>query len=345
MTTVLSILGAIIVLGVLIMIHELGHFGMARALGFRVDEFAVGFGPKIFTTVKKGIRYSVRALPLGGFCKFHGEDEDGGEDPEAFNAQKPWKRLLVVLAGAVMNILFAFVLAVITLCAWGDYAVTIEGVNPGSPAEAAGILPGDVILEINGKSMVFDFSALEGVDQADSAEGVSVKVRRGDRDVTLRARDLYNAEKGKNMLGVTLNYNSRRGFSFGEALSSAGEFLVHAAKSLVSFFVNIFKVENLQDQVTGPVGTITIIGQAVRSGWETIFRLCLYLSLNLGIFNLIPFPGLDGSRALFILYEMIFRKPIKREHEGIIHLVGMAILLLFILYITMGDIRRLFGGA
>ena len=344
MTTVLSILGAIIILGVLITIHELGHFGVARALGFKVDEFAVGFGPKILAKERKGILYSLRAFPLGGFCRFHGEDENMEGDPEAFNNQKAWKRFLVIAAGAAMNILFAFVLAVITLLSWGDYAATVETVNPGSAAEAAGILPGDVLISVDGGRVVFDFAALENVQKADSEEGVTVVVRRDGEDVALKVTDLYDQEAGKNMLGVTISYANRRSFSLGEAIVCAGDFLTYSARSLLNFFVNIFKVENLSEQVMGPVGTISVIGEAVRNGWETIFRLALYLSLNLGIFNLLPFPGLDGGRLIFLLIEIIFRKPVPRDKEGLVHLIGIAILFGLILYLTWGDISRILGG-
>lgn len=344
MSTVLSILGAIIVLGVLIIIHELGHYGVARVLGFRVDEFAVGFGPKIIQRERKGIQYSLRALPLGGFCKFHGEDEEGGADPDAFNNQKAWKRLLVVIAGAAMNILFAFVLALSTLLIWGDYAATVQSVEAGSPAEAAGMQAGDVLIAVDGGRVVFDFAALDNIQTADPAEGVEIVVKREGAYVTLHPRDIYDAEAGRNMIGININYAQRRSFTFGEAFTCAGDFLVYSAKSLISFFANIFRVENLSEQVMGPVGTISVIGEAVRNGWETIFRLALYLSLNLGIFNLLPFPGLDGGRLIFILIEMIFRKPVPRDKEGLVHLIGMLLLFGLVIYLTWGDITRLIGG-
>ncbi|MGI6150703.1 MAG: M50 family metallopeptidase [Christensenellales bacterium] len=344
MTVFLSILGAVVVLGVLIVIHELGHFGAARALGFRVDEFAVGFGPRVLSKERKGILYSLRAFPLGGFCRFHGEDQDKREDPTAFNAQKAWKRFLVILAGSAMNIAFAYVLAVVTLMAWGDYAATVETVNAGSPAEAAGMRPGDVIVSVNGKQAVFDFSALGEIQKADPEAGVEVVVKRGGEYVALRPKNLFDDTQGKNQIGITINYEGRRSFTFGEALGTAGEFLAYSAKTLLNFFANIFRTPNLQDQVMGPVGTISVIGQAVRTGWESIFRLTLYLSLNLGIFNLLPFPALDGARLIFLLIEIIFGKPVPREKEGLVHLVGLGLLMAFVLYLTIGDVGRLIGG-
>ncbi|MGI6192776.1 MAG: M50 family metallopeptidase, partial [Christensenellales bacterium] len=218
MTVILSILGAIVVLGVLIVIHELGHYGVARALGVRVDEFAVGFGPRILSREKKGIVYSLRAFPLGGFCRFHGEDQDKREDPTSFNCQKPWKRFLVILAGSAMNIAFAYILATVTLLALGDYAATVETVHAGSPAEEAGMQPGDVIVSVNGKQAVFDFSALGEIQKADPEAGVDVVVKRGGDYITLHPKNLYDEAQGKNQIGIVIDYQGRRSFTFGEAL-------------------------------------------------------------------------------------------------------------------------------
>lgn len=344
MTVLLSILGAIVVLSVLVVVHELGHYGVARLLGFRVDEFAVGFGPRILSKEKNGIVYSLRAFPLGGFCRFHGEDQDQREDPTSFNAQKPWKRFLVILAGSAMNIAFAYILAVVTLLSFGDFAATVETVSPGSPAEVAGMLPGDVIVSVNGKQAVIDFSALSEIQKADPEKGVEVVVKREGQYVTLRPSNLFDETQGKNQIGITINYENRRSFSVGEALVTAGDFLGYSARTLINFFANIFNTPNLRDQVMGPVGTISVIGEAVRTGWESIFRLTLYLSLNLGIFNLLPFPGLDGARLIFLLIEIIFRKPVPREKEGLVHLIGLGLLMAFVLYLTIGDVGRLIGG-
>ena len=344
MTVVLSILGAVVVLGVLIIVHELGHYGVARALGFRVDEFAVGFGPRILSTRKNGILYSLRAFPLGGFCRFHGDEQDQREDPTSFNAQKAWKRFLVILAGSAMNIAFAYILATVTLLSFGDYAATVETVNEGSPAEAAGMRPGDVIVSVNGKRAVFDFSALGEIQKADPEKGVDIVVKRGGEYVALHPKNLYDEARRKNQIGITINYENRRSFAVGEALVTAGDFLGYSARTLLNFFANIFNTPNLQEQVMGPVGTISVIGEAVRTGWESIFRLTFYLSLNLGIFNLLPFPGLDGARLIFLLIEIVFKKPVPREKEGLVHLIGLGVLMAFVLYLAIGDVGRLIGG-
>lgn len=339
MSVILQILGALIILGVLIIVHELGHFGVAKALGFRVDEFSVGFGPKVFARERKGTLYSVRALPLGGFCRFHAEEEEGTEENGDFNAQKPWKRFLVTLAGAVMNILLAFVLAVITLLAWGDTACLIAEVNPGSPAESAGLMAGDMIVAVDGDNLAFDFSALENVQNADAEQGVTLTVVRDGERMELTVSNLERDEStGKLMMGVTLDYSTMRTFSLGEAITSAFDYLAYLIRTLINFFASIFTTPNLTEQVTGPVGTVGIIMQAVSYGWMSIFRLCVFLSINLGVFNLLPFPGLDGGRLVFILIEMIFRKPVPRDKEGLIHLIGLGILMAFVLYLTIGEV-------
>lgn len=339
MSFVLQFLGALIILGVLIFVHELGHFAMAKALGFRVDEFSMGFGPKVFARARKDTVYSLRALPLGGFCRFHMEEEGGTEENGDYAAQKPWKRFLVTLAGPFMNILLAFVLAVISLLAWGDTACVISAVNAGSPAQQAGLLPGDMIVAVAGEDLAFDFAALENVQQADPSEGVELTVvRNGERLIVTVSGLTADAETGRLMMGVTLDYSARRSFGFGEALTSAFDYLGYLIRTLVEFLFSIFSAPNLSEQLSGPVGTVGVIMQAVSYGWLSIFRLCIFMCINLGVLNLIPFPGLDGGRLVFILIEMIFKKPVPRDKEGLIHLIGMGLLLLLILYLTIGEI-------
>ena len=227
MSFVLQLLGALIILGVLIFVHELGHFAMAKALGFRVDEFSMGFGPKVFARARKDTVYSLRALPLGGFCRFHMEEEGGTEENGDYAAQKPWKRFLVTLAGPFTNILLA----------WGDTACVISAVNAGSPAQQAGLLPGDMIVAVAGEDLAFDFAALENVQQADPSEGVELTVvRNGERLIVTVSGLTADAETGRLMMGVTLDYSARRSFGFGEALTSAFDYLSHPHAGRVPVF-------------------------------------------------------------------------------------------------------------
>lgn len=343
MSGIISIIGALLVLSVIVFMHELGHFAVARMLGIKVEEFALGFGPKLFSKVRNGIRYSIRAFPLGGFCMFRGEDKDLPEDRESFNLQKPYKRFLTILAGPVMNILLALILAISTLLLYGDYAATVNSVQAGTPAEKAGVLPGDVLVEVNGKRLAFAFEGINEIVKSDPAV-LHFVVVRGGQEVPLTAHDIYNAQSERNLLGIMLEYSTRRTFSFGEAISAAFGFMSYMVKETISFLINIFQVKNLGDQVMGPIGTIGLIGQAVRTSFESVMRIAMLISINLAIFNLFPFPGLDGARLVFIGYEKITGKPIPRDKEGMIHFAGFALLIGLILLVTFGDLRRIFGG-
>ena len=184
--TLLSIVGALLVLTVLVFVHELGHFYAGKKLGFRIDEFAIGMGPVVCSKEKNGTRFAIRALPIGGLCAFHGEDE-GVSDPECFNAQPVWKRMIVVLAGPFMNILLAVVLAVIILMTYGEYMPMINDFTAeNTPAEAAGIQVGDIITEIDGKSITYYAECTDYIQQADPAR-IEVTVRRDGMDGTLNA--------------------------------------------------------------------------------------------------------------------------------------------------------------
>lgn len=344
MSGIISIVGALLVLSVIVFMHELGHFAVARMLGIKVEEFALGFGPKLISKVRNGIRYSIRAFPLGGFCMFRGEDKDLPEDGESFNLQKPYKRFLTIIAGPVMNVLLALVLAVTTLLLYGDYAATIHTVQAGTPAEKAGVLPGDVLVEVNGKRLALAFQGADEIVKSDPAE-IHFVVNRDGKELPLTAYDIYNAESQRNIMGITIGYTTRRTLSFGEAIDAAFGFISYMVKETFSFLINIFKIKNIGDQVMGPIGTIGLISEAVRTSIESVLRLAMLISINLGIFNLFPFPGLDGARLIFIGYEKISGKPVPREKEGMIHFAGFVLLIGLIVLVTFGDIRRIFGGS
>lgn len=341
--TILSILVAVLVFGLLVFIHELGHYSVARALGFKVEEFAIGFGPLIFSKEKNDIRYSVRALPLGGYCKFYGEDQDN-QNSLSFNAQKAWKRFLVIAAGPVVNIVFAFIVSVIILVGFGDYATTIHSVNQNSSAQKAGIEVGDSILAIDGKELVFGANPAE-ILQKSKNNYATLTVSRNGKEMDIVIDDLYDSNEGRKVMGVTIAAGEeRKEYSLGQAIKGSFAFTGYFFDETVNAIKGIFTKPEIRNQVMGPVGTIGLIGEVARTGFEPILRITVLLSLNLGLMNLLPFPGLDGSRLVFILIEMIFRKPVSRNVEGYIHFAGMIVLFAFMLYFTVFDVGRLIGG-
>lgn len=338
--TLLSIVGALLVLTVLVFVHELGHFYAGKKLGFRIDEFAIGMGPVVCSKEKNGTRFAIRALPIGGLCAFHGEDE-GVSDPECFNAQPVWKRMIVVLAGPFMNILLAVVLAVIILMTYGEYMPKITGFTAeNTPAEAAGIQAGDIITEIDGKSITYYAECTDYIRQADHA-GIEVTVRRGSSDVTLTARDIYDPESGSNRLGIYISPERLR-YGLLEAATNSVRYTCYIVKEMFKVLGGLFTGSVTSDDVAGPVGTISIIGQAVRAGFEVVLRLGVLISINLGIMNILPIPALDGGRFLFMVIEAVRGKPIPPEKEGMIHMAGLVLLFSLMILLTVMDVRKLF---
>lgn len=338
--TLLSIVGALLVLTVLVFVHELGHFYAGKKLGFRIDEFAIGMGPVVCSKEKNGTRFAIRALPIGGLCAFHGEDE-GVSDPECFNAQPVWKRMIVVLAGPFMNILLAVVLAVIILMTYGEYMPMINDFTAeNTPAEAAGIQVGDIITEIDGKSITYYAECTDYIRQADHA-GIEVTVRRGGSDVTLTARDIYDPESGSNRLGIYISPERLR-YGLLEAATNSVRYTCYIVKEMFKVLGGLFTGSVTSDDVAGPVGTISIIGQAVRAGFEVVLRLGVLISINLGIMNILPIPALDGGRFLFMVIEAVRGKPIPPEKEGMIHMAGLMLLFSLMILLTVMDVRKLF---
>ena len=338
--TLLSIVGALLVLTVLVFVHELGHFYAGKKLGFRIDEFAIGMGPVVCSKEKNGTRFAIRALPIGGLCAFHGEDE-GVSDPECFNAQPVWKRMIVVLAGPFMNILLAVVLAVIILMTYGEYMPMINDFTAeNTPAEAAGIQVGDIITEIDGKSITYYAECTDYIQQADPAR-IVVTVRRDGMDVTLTARDIYDPESGSNRLGIYISPERLR-YGLLEAATNSVRYTCYIVKEMFKVLGGLFTGSVTSDDVAGPVGTISIIGQAVRAGFEVVLRLGVLISINLGIMNILPIPALDGGRFLFMVIEAVRGKPIPPEKEGMIHMAGLVLLFSLMILLTVMDVRKLF---
>ncbi|MBQ9833041.1 MAG: site-2 protease family protein [Clostridia bacterium] len=348
MSTVLSIIAAFILLSVFVFVHELGHYGAGRLLGFKILEFSIGMGPKLLKKEKNGILYSIRAFPIGGMCRFYGEDEQVS-DGMGFNAHKVWKRIIVVAAGPVMNILFAFLLAIAALGIYGDYfylPAVVELPIENSPAKEAGIEVGDIILSIDGKAISYETDLGEIISEADGKSAL-VKVLRGEEELTLTVNDMYDEAKGSNFMGISYNpyaVAQRVRFNFFEAIAHSFDYVISIIGEMFNFLGSIFTEGVKEGDVGGPVAVITILGQAVRLGFETVLRMGVLMSVNLGIMNILPFPALDGGRLVFLTIEGVRRKPISAEKEGMVHFVGLIILFALIIFLSIKDVMGLFGG-
>ena len=334
LTNLLYVVLAVLVLGVIIVFHELGHFIVGRMCGIGVIEFAVGFGPKLFGWTRKGIDYSIRAFPLGGFCKFVGEDDDNSA-PNAMNNMPVWKRFLTVFAGPAMNFVLAFVGAVIMLCLfYGTIVPRIDTLIENMPAQEAQLLPGDVILSANGTEISYDTEGtnlLRGIVQ--TSDSIDLTVRRGEETLSLTlVPDLVTDETGAEIrqIGVTFAFKP---YSLATAIPGAAGLMKDVTVLTLDFLRDlVFKGEGVEE-VAGPIGTVAVVSEYIALDPSQLLYFVVIISMNLGIMNLLPLPALDGGRLVFLTVEAIRRKPIPPEKEGMVH--GLGLIAFFALAIVL----------
>lgn len=352
MVIVLTIVAALIVFGVLIMIHELGHFAAARAFGVTVEEFSIGMGPLLLSrcSAKSGTQYSLRAFPIGGFVRMKGEDDDSGE--EGSLCSKPvWQRMIVDAAGAAMNLLLGLILTfvfVITSARLGTNILTgFQSGGEGQPEiaslEAAGARVGDAIVSISGNQVRSSTEIIYEIMRTDG-HGVEVAVMRDGEKLLLKnvVFPTEYDEESKTYYGYPDFYLKPEPLNAGTVLKQTFYQMRGSVRLIWGSFVDLFRGRYGIEAVSGPVGITKAIGTAVNSGWHTFLYLCAIMTVNLGVVNLLPLPALDGCRILFLLIELVFRKPIKKELEGKIHLVGIILLFVLMIVISLKDLFALF---
>lgn len=342
-----TILVALLFFSVFIMIHELGHFLAARAVGIHAAEFSIGMGPRLIKISGKETEYSLRALPIGGYVRFLGEDESSN-DPKAFNNAKVWKRFLVIAAGPVMNMLLAVLLLSILFISFGLHVSNqpvIDSLISGYPAEKAGLQEGDRIVGIGDEDLsgLEDAEAVLRIQEFISENGpkpFTITVQRGNQIVSYDLIPSYNSENDIWQVGFYFKPNIKR-FGFFEAIgTSFVEVFRITGQMLVMLKDLIFSGRGLGD-VMGPIGIVSEIGRAAQAGVQRLLQLGIIITLNLSIMNLIPFPALDGGRLLLLAVEGLRGKPIDREKEGYFHLVGFVLLMILMIIVTYKDILRI----
>ncbi len=361
--SILYILLAILLLAILIVVHEMGHFWAARWLKIDVQEFAVGFGPKLlgWKSKKYETTFAIRAIPLGGYCAFYGEGGNINEqepvekdDPRLYDRFPVWKRLIVSVMGPMMNFVLALVLA--TGYYWVTGIGTVTGIDPfisdvsaAGPAWEAGMQPGDIVTEINGKNMLDGTVDTLTNTIAAWKEGdapLQVTVNRNGETVKMEMTPLYDEQEGKMRVGVMISARYRIAYErtgFLGAAGAAGQLCWNAAGLILRALKDLVTTGQGLDQTSGPVGIISIVsGEVQAGGLQAYIELMISISINLGIVNLLPIPGLDGSKLLFGIIEAIRRKPMKKELEMKITTAGILLLLGFIIFLTFRDVANLF---
>lgn len=340
MTTVL--LATLFVFGLLVLVHELGHFLTAKAVGMRVDEFAIGFGPKLIQFRKGETLYSWRLIPLGGFNKIAGMDPDEEQDEKSFQCKPIWARLLVIVAGSAMNFILPVLLFFIIFLSNGVDQVSTEPiigtVMPDKPAALADLQVGDRILAVNGIEIATWQNFVEQI-QSHLGTQLQVKLERNQVVLERAITPEYDEKTKRYLMGVMpVIINDHPGFIESFTLSVKQTYLVTS-----SMIVGLGQMVTgkAEADVAGPIGVAQMAGQVAQLGFLPLLQFAAYLSLNLGLINLLPVPVLDGGHVVTLLIEGLRGKPMEKKSLQFIQMVGFALLLMLMVVATMKDLSRL----
>ena len=352
---------AILILLVMITVHEFGHYIAGKIFGFGIEEFAIGFGPKIFSKEKKnGEIFSIRLFPIGGFCAFRGEDDDS-DDPTAFNNKKWWQRIIVLVSGALMNYILALVVIMLMFGIYGQTTLVTYKMQPTTEINSEYCFQErDIILTAEGKNVYLLTDLMDAVEGKEKGELVDFKVRRKGKDMDIKVQlrtstNFANVEDSKGLysaLGIYYEtdadgqmqngglYSTSIKFGFFQTIGRSFEYSFMLAGTIFTVLGQLLTGALGISSLGGTVTTIAITADVIKiGGFLQILNMTSFIGVNLAVFNLLPFPALDGSRVVFTAIEGIRKKPLNRRVEGLIHTIGLFILLAFAIFV---DLQRCF---
>lgn len=346
----LTLIVFIFILGIIVLVHELGHFLWARAFGVHIYEFSIGMGPIIFTHKgKDGINYNIRALPIGGFVAMAGEvyEDDKKVKKEKFLCNKPiWQRIVVMAAGVVNNFIMAILILFAIGIIWGSTTLTpkVLKVEEGSPMEKAGVTTGDVILSINNhKASSYD-EAVILLYYKNKTDYYEFRIKHKDGSVEdykitpeIKKDEVGNETK---VFGVYFDQSETHGFL--NKIRYAFEKFWSIVKSMWLTVAGLVTGKISINALSGPVGIFTVVDESINTGLYTVIYLIAYLSINVGVINIIPFPAFDGGHILFLIIEKIKGSPVNQKFEDMCHKIGFALLMILIVIVSINDILRIF---
>jgi regulator of sigma E protease len=354
-----SLLSFTVALGVLVFVHELGHFLVAKRVGVRVQRFSIGFGPVIFSWRRGETEYAVSAIPMGGYVKMLGEDDDDEpgvalEPHRAFSTQPVWKRAAIVGAGPLMNFVFAFVMYAALFGSIGvelpSNQPRVGGVSAGMPAEQAGLKPGDRVLSIDGQP-VTTWEELSSIVQASKGRMLNMIVERDGAQLPVQVTPSLHG--GKNMFGEETDSVYRIGIEASHELQRVGPFSAIGVAAQQTYTASYVVLKGLGlmiqgrvplSELGGPIAIARAAGQQAQEGASRFLSMLAFLSVNLGVLNLLPIPALDGGHLAFFGLEGLMRRPLRQRHREIAQQVGVLLLITLMVFVFYNDIHRLVQG-